>query len=66
MKMTCQCWKKASVENDQVLAFFVKYYNKWYLAKDFKYLWEKNDKPDNILVLARLMKKSGSTYGPLG
>ena len=54
------------LKNYRVLAFVVEYYTKCYLAKELKYLWKGNEKPEDIWMLARLMEKSGSVHGTGG
>ena len=63
IQLSCKRGKSVSVENYRVLAFFTKFYNKWFIAKEEKFVWETDpDKRNNVRVLARLMKKSGSSY----
>ncbi len=46
-----------------MLAFFTKFYNKWYLATEDKFVWTNNKTSvQNVRVLARLVKKVGSSY----
>jgi len=53
----------AAVENCRVLAFFTKCHDKWFVAMEKRFLWENDiSKRKNVRVLARLMKKTGSTY----
>ena len=49
-----------SVEPYRVLGFFTKFYNKWFVSTEEKFLW--GGESQNVRILARLMKKSGSTY----
>jgi len=64
IQLNCKRSRSSSVENYRVLAFFTKFHNKWYLATEDKFLWTADpSKMKNVRVLARLMKKSGSSYG---
>jgi hypothetical protein len=63
IQLKCKRGKSESVESYRVLAFFSKYYNKWFVTPEKKFLWEANvSTTNNVRVLARLMKKSGSAY----
>ena len=63
IQLSCKCGESVSVENYRVLAFFTKFYNKWYVAKEDKFGWEIDpDKRKNVRVLVRLMQTSGSSY----
>ena len=48
----------------RALAFFIKYYNKWFVSIPNEFLWNENDKSKIAKgrVLARLVKKHGETY----
>ena len=62
----CKCGNSKTIEHYRyrILAFFIIFYNKWFLSLDDKFLWGSKDavKMKNPRVLARLMKKSGSVY----
>ena len=48
----------------RALAFFSKYYSKWFVANESEFLWE-NDKDFKVphgRVLARLVKSNGLMY----
>ena len=59
----CKRGKTESIEYYRVLGFFTKYYNKWFVSIEEKFAWEGDpSKMKNVRVLARMMKKSGSTF----
>ena len=63
----CKC-KHGAVETIayyRAVAFFVKYYNKWFMALDDKFVWseDKTKMKKGVRIMARLMKKNGLTYG---
>ena len=61
VNLKVKCGRTESVEPYRVLGFFSKFYNKWFVSAEKKFLW--SGSPDqNVRILARLMKKSGSTY----
>ena len=63
IQLKCKRGKSESVENYRVLAFFTKSYNKWFVALEDKFLWyNEESKRQKVRVLARLMRKSGSSY----
>jgi hypothetical protein len=53
-----------TVEYYQILSFFTKTYNKWYMAVEDKFFYTPNDpkKMANVRFLAQLMEKKGATY----
>ena len=55
VQIYCKHGKSISVGNYRVLAFFSKYYNKWYVAGEKKCPWPQDPSCDKVLV--RLMKK---------
>ena len=62
--LKCKRGKSESVESYRVLAFFTKHYNKWFIAMENKFPWRVDmTKRQNVRVLAKLMKKSDSTFG---
>lgn len=63
IQLNCKRGRNVCVENYRVLAFFNKFYNKWYLPTEDKFVWTNNkSRVENIHVLARLVKKVGSSY----
>ena len=63
IQLTCKRGNTEAIENYRVLAFFTKYYNKWFVAMEKRFLWENDvSKHKNVRVLVRLMKKTGSNY----
>jgi hypothetical protein len=53
-----------TVEYYQILSFFTKTYNKWYMAVKDKFVYTPNNpkKMADVCILAQLMEKKGATY----
>lgn len=52
-----------SIEYYRVLGFFFKYYNKWYMSLDNKFLWSADKtQMKNARVMGRLMEQSGAAF----
>ncbi len=67
VQIKCDRGRSTSVENYRVPAFFTKYYNKWFVSDEEKFLWEgETINATNVHVFVRLMKKTGSTYQEVG
>ena len=61
--VNCKRGKSVSVEKYRVLAFFSKYYNKWFVTSEDKFIWANDPSTlKNTRVLARMVKKCGSSY----
>ena len=50
------------MEYYRVLAFFKKYYNKWYLAEEDKVKWTKSLKSKKVQILACMVSASGKAF----
>ena len=63
MKIGCKHGRMTTVHDYRVLAFFFKYYNKWYMSLDMQFLLTTDpSKRKNVRVMARMMKANGSSY----
>jgi hypothetical protein len=54
--------KTTAIEYYQVLAFFSKHYNKWFIAPKQRYVWNNATKKANMRVLVRMMQQIGTHY----
>jgi len=63
VKMGCKHGRVTTVHEYKVLAFFFKYYNKWYMSLDMQFLLTTDpSKRKNVRVMARMMKANGNSY----
>jgi len=63
VQMGCKHGEVTTVLEYKVLAFFFKYYNKWYMSLDNQFLLTTDpSKRKNVRVMARMMKATGSSY----
>ena len=63
VRVNCKRGKSVATEYYRILAFFSKFYNKWWMARESEFPWtnSKSDKQGNR-ILARLARKVGSSY----
>ena len=67
VQMKCKRGRSETIECYRVLAFFTKYYNKWFVAEQDKFPWSDDTvNTAKVRVLARLVKKTGSSYQEVG
>lgn len=61
--LRCKVQGREQILHYRALAFFTKYYNKWFpsIEDEFRWVNDSSKKP-NAMVLARLVEKSGSAY----
>eukprot|EP00957_Ditylum_brightwellii_P023603 1781534-Ditylum_brightwellii.AAC.1 len=63
IQVKCKHRSFATVEFYHVLAFFTKYYNKWFVSEEETFPWVNDtSKKSNVKVLVRLMTKSGRAF----
>jgi hypothetical protein len=54
--------KTTAIEYYQILAFFSKHYNKWFITPKQRYVWNNATTKTNMRVLVRMMQQIGTHY----
>lgn len=63
IELRCKVHGQEQILEYRALAFFTKYYNKWFPSIEDEFSWvNDSSKKPNAIVLARLVTKSGSSY----